>query len=150
MDLSNDAEIKASSEAYFDFMKKKNIVLGLLVAIELVANDEFTKAAPFLKECGISAKEPGNEQQKSDLLKSLELKLKNRQAKLQESQTRYESLQKKGEKPTRKYYNKLIVILSTCEAIKMQIDAKKLLLSEFAEYLNMYNDYCEHIRSKKR
>ena len=150
MDISDDTEMKASSEAYFDFIRKRVIVLGLVMAIDLIANDKFSYSLQFLNNCGISAKEPENENQKADLIKSLELKLKNRQAKLQEAQTRYESLQKKGEKPTRKYYNKLIVILSTCEAIKMQIDAKKLLLSEFAEYLNMYNEYCEHIRAKQK
>jgi hypothetical protein len=52
----------------------------------------------------------------------------------------------KSEKPTRKYFTRILVMLSSCEVIKMRLNPKEITLAEFAEYINLFNDYQNQLK----
>jgi hypothetical protein len=148
-ELCGNGETKILTENACDFFRKQNAVTGIDISIRLIASGKYEEAITFLSKSGIRCTTPENEAQAQSLITRLTKELKNRLAKLKEAKTSYEDSVKKGEKPTRQYYNRLLVTLSTCEIIKMQLDRNKLTLSEFAEYIHLFNEYQEQLKSIK-
>ncbi|MDR0680858.1 MAG: hypothetical protein LBG15_03245 [Dysgonamonadaceae bacterium] len=148
-ELSGDTETEIFFEEARNYFQKRNTVLGIELSSRLIAAGKYKEAVDYLSRNGIDSPVPDNDQQAGQLIKRLNIKIKNLSVKLLEAKKRYESLQGKGEKPTRRYYNRLLVILSTCEAIKIQLDRNKLLLSEFAEYIHLFNEYQQQLKSMR-
>jgi hypothetical protein len=148
-ELTGSGEMKIFTEAARNFFYLRNTITGMEMAAHLIASGEYGDAIAFFNKSGVKCAAPENNEQAEALMSKINLKLKNRLAKFKEAKKRYESLQKQGEKPTRKYYNKLLVTLSTCEIIKMQLDRNRLTLSEFAEYINILSEYHNHLKSAK-
>ena len=145
-ELTGGSEMKTFIEATRRFFYLRNRITGMQIAIRLIAAGRYDEAVSYLNQSGIECAAPGNGEQARDLTAKLELKLKNLLGELRRAKKHYESLRGKGAKPTRQYYSRLLVMLSTCEAIKMQLDRNRLTLSELAEYINIFNEY--HNQSK--
>jgi hypothetical protein len=148
-ELSGGGEMQMFIETTRQFFYQRNLIAGMQIAMQLIAAGNYDESIAYLNKSGITCTAPQNDEQTNALLKQLSLKLKNLSSKFKQIKKRYESLQKRGEKPTRKYYNRLLVALSTCEVIKMQLDRNKLTLSEFAEYINIFNEYHNHLKTIK-
>jgi hypothetical protein len=147
--LTGNTEMKIFAEEARNYFRKRNTISGIELSIRLIASGQYTEAVNFLNKNGVECFVPENDEQAKQLIEKLNLKLKNHLAKFKQVKARFEALQKKSEKPTRKYYNRLLATLSTCEIIKMQLDRNKLTLSEFAEYINILNEYQEQLKSIK-
>jgi hypothetical protein len=145
--LTGGGEMKEFTATARDFFQKRNTVMGIEVCIHLIASGKYGEAVEFLNRARIACTEPENEEQAARLITRLNGELKNRSGKLKEAADRYEKLQKKGEKPTRQYYNRLLVMLSTSETVKIQLDRNRLTLSEFAEYINAFNEYQTQLKA---
>jgi len=148
-EIANSGESQAITEVINSYYAQRNAINGLKIALKLVLAGRFEKAIEYLNKNGVKCSAPANEGEFKALIDKIHLKLKNRMAKFKEISSRYKILSKKGDKPTRRYYNKLLVMLSTCEIIKMQLDPKKMTVAEFAEYLNIFNEYQNHLKIKK-
>ena len=148
-ELSNNGESQAMSEVMSNFYYQRNLIVGYELALKLVVAGKFDKAVEYLNQNGLKCSVPQTEEEFQKLIRAIQMKLKNRIAKYKESRSQYNALSSgKGEKPTRRYYNKLIVMLSTCEAIKIQLNPKKMTVAEFAEYLNMFNEYQNQLKMR--
>ncbi|MBD8389664.1 hypothetical protein [Dysgonomonas sp. BGC7] len=149
-DISNNGELQAYSDVIGSLYYQRNIILGYELSLNLIIGGKFDTAIGYLNKNGIQCYIPQNKEELKKLVDKILLKRKNRLAKLKEAQGRYNALSSgKGEKPTRRYYNKLLVMLSTCEAIKMQLKAKEMTVAEFAEYINMFNEYQNQLKVRK-
>jgi len=148
-EMSNSGESQAITEVINSYYAQRNAINGLDIALKLVLAGRFEKAIEYLNKNGVKCSAPANEGEFKALIDKIHLKLKNRMAKFKEISSRYKVLSKKSDKPTRRYYSKLLVVLSTCEIIKMQLDPKKMTVAEFAEYLNIFNEYQNHLKIKK-
>jgi hypothetical protein len=148
-ELCGNGENKVFAENTLDFLRKQNIVMGIDISIRLIASGKYEEAIAFLSKTGMKYTAPENEAQAQSLITRLAKELKNRLSKLKEAKDSFNGFTKKGEKPTRQYYNRLLVTLSTCEIIKMQLDRNKLTLSEFAEYIRLFNEYHEQLKPIK-
>lgn len=141
-----------SGEGYINSINglysKKNTILGLQISLKLVLVGRYEKAIDFLNKNGVKSCIPTTIQDQENLINRITKRIALRTAKLQEATTEHNNSfltnKNKTETPTRKYYNKLLVILSSSEAIKMRID-KNITVAEFAEYINLYNEHCEHL-----
>jgi len=148
-EISSCGETKAYLDAAGSYYSKLNVITGFEVAIRLLRAGRYEKAIDYLNRNGVKCSAPNNDEEILALIAAIELKLKNRLAKFQEASSKFKALSKKGEKPTRAYYNKLLVMLSTCEIIKMQLNPKNMTVAEFAEYLNVYNEYQNQLKIRK-
>ena len=149
-EASGGIDMKGYTSIVGQYHQQLNIITGFDFSIELIKVGRYEKALQFLNANGLNCSIPETADAVDILLKSVEMKYKNRLAKFKEISTKYGELTaKKTEKPTRQYYSKLIIALSTCEAIKMQLNPKQMTVSDFAEYLNIYNEYLNHIKSTK-
>lgn len=141
-EISNNGESQVYSDVISNFYYQRNLILGYELSLKLVIVARFDKAIEYLNQNGMKCSVPNTEEEYKSLIKAIQLKIKNRIAKYKEARSKYNALSSgKTEKPTRRYYNKLLVMLSTCEIIKIQLDPKKMTVAEFAEYLNIYNEY---------
>lgn len=148
-ELSNQGESKAISEVMGNFYYQRNIIVGLELALKLVLVGRFENAIDYLNKNGLRCSIPETEEEFQKLIKAVQMRIKNRMVKYKEAQNQYKAMSSgKGEKPTRKYYNKLLVMLSTCDAIKMQLNPKQLTVAEFAEYLNLFNEYQNQLKMR--
>lgn len=148
-ELSNHGESQAISEVMSNFYYQRNLIVGYELCLKLVLSGMFEKSIEYLNENGLTCSVPQSEEDFQKLIHAIQMKLKNRMVKYKEARSQYNALASgKDEKPTRRYYNKLIVILSTCEAIKIQLNPKKMTVAEFAEYLNMFNEYQNHLKMR--
>jgi hypothetical protein len=149
-ELSGGNDSKIFAETAKNYFHNRNLVLGLEISLRMIYEGKYDTSIEYLNNNGVSCTTPENEEQAKALIRKIELKLKNRSAKLKQYRAQYNALSsKKSDKPTRRYFNKLIVMLSVSEVIKMQIDRNKLMLSEFAEYLNTYNEYQQYLQTLK-
>jgi hypothetical protein len=116
----------------------------------LIGAGRFDAAISFLNKNGVQCAVPESEADMETLVKAVDIKFKNRLAKFREISSRYRELTSaKGEKPTRQYYNRLIITLSISEIVKIQLNPKKMTVAEFAGYLSMYNEYQNHLKIRK-
>jgi predicted Fe-Mo cluster-binding NifX family protein len=148
-ELSNQTEAKSMLNSASKLYRYEIQIRGYEVAYGLIVNGIYPKAIEYLNLNGIKCKTPENENERETILKSLKIKLKNKIAKYKEAKTVYDLNPSKEEKPTRKYFNRLLVMLSVCEVVKIQLDPKKMTVSEFAEYLNIYSEYQNQLISMK-
>jgi hypothetical protein len=148
-ELVGGGETRAHIEAARNFLYYRNRVAGMQIAVHLISYGRYDDAVSYLNQSGVKCAAPENGERAAALIKELNREAGNLSARLKEKKELYESLKGKGEKPTRKYYNRLLVMLSTCEAVKMQLDRNRLTLSEFAEYINMFNEYGNQLKSIK-
>lgn len=148
-ELSASGESQALADAASSYYKQLCMITGLETALKLVFSGRFEKAIPYLNGSGVKCSLPGNGDELTALIGKIDMKLKNRLAKLKEISSRYEALSAKGEKPTRRNYNKLLITLSTCEAVKIQLNPKQMTVAEFAEYLNLFNEYQNLLKIKQ-
>lgn len=149
-EISNSGESAVFREVTGNFYKQRALVLGYELSLKLLLAGRFRAAVGYLNKNGLNCQVPETEEEFKKLAESISLKIKNRTAKYKEAESAYKALSSgKGEKPTRRYYNRLLVILSTCEAIKIQLNPKKMTVAEFAEYLNMFNEYRNHLKMKR-
>jgi len=148
-EIAGGGENKAFTEVASSYYSRLCGVIGLEMAMKLLLAGRYDAAIDFLNRGGIRCVKPETRDEFDKLLFTVEMKYKNRLAKLKEAGSRYKSLSKTGEKPTRKYYNRLLVILSTCEIIKMQLNPKQMTVAEFAEYINIFNEYQNGLKIKK-
>lgn len=145
--LSNNGESQAYSDVASRFYYLKNLISGLEISLKLIISGRFDKATEYLNQNGLKCSVPNTEEEYQKLIKSIQLKIKNRLAKYKEARSEYNALSSgKGEKPTRRYYNKLLVMLSTSECIKIQLKANEMTVAEFAEYLNLFNEYQNQLK----
>jgi hypothetical protein len=149
-ELSGNEEAKIFNDVLDSYYKQRGLILGLETSLKLVTSGHFEAAITYLNSNGVKCSVPENEGEISALIARIQSKLKNRLAKFKEISSQYESLSKKGNKPTRRYYNKLLIILSTCEVIKIQLNPQKMTVAEFAEYLNMFNEYQNQLKNRQR
>lgn len=148
-ELSNSGESQAVAETICNFFYQRNIVLGYELALNLVAAGRFDKAIDYLCQNGMQCDIPSTEEEFQHLVKKIGMRLKNRLAKYKIAKSQYKDItSKKGDKPTRRYYNKLLIMLSTCDAVKIQLNPKQMTVAEFAEYLNLFNEYQNHLKMK--
>lgn len=148
-ELSNQSESKILINKICDLYRYEIQIRSFELALNLIAGMNFSEAVAFLNQNGLKCKAPENEKEIESLIKSIRVKIMNRTAKYKEAKTIYDSIKGKGETPTRKYFNKLLVMLSVCEIIKIQLNPEKMTVSEFAEYLNLYNEYQNQLRSTR-
>lgn len=148
-EVSNAAETQAYAEVVSNLSYQRNLILGYQLSLQLVLGRQFQKAIEYLNQNGLKCTVPSTDDQFKKLVESIDLKIKNRIVKYKEAQSQYKALSSgKGDKPTRRYYNKLLVMLSTCECIKMQLNPKEMTIAEFAEYLNLFNEYQNHLKMR--
>lgn len=148
-EVSNNGESQAYSDVVSRFYYLRSLIAGLELSLKLVIAGRFDKATEYLNQNGLKCSVPETEEEFQKLVKAIQLKLKNRAAKYKEARSQFNALSSgKGEKPTRRYYNKLLVMLSTSECIKMQLKANEMTVAEFAEYLNLFNEYQNHLKIK--
>lgn len=148
-ELSNNGESQALTEVVSNLYYQRNLILGYELSLKLVLSGKFAKAIEYLNQNGVKCSPPKTDEELEKLINAIQLKTKNRMVKYKEAKSQYNALSSgKGEKPTRRHYNKLLVMLSTCEAIKIQLDAKKMTVAEFAEYLNMFNEYQNNLKMR--
>jgi hypothetical protein len=140
-ELSGNGEVLVFNEILNSYYKHRALIAGLEASLRLLASGRFEAATEYLNKNGVKCCVPGGDEEAGALIERVRLKLKSRMAKFRELSGRYELLSRKGERPTRRYYNRLLVTLSTCEVIKMQLNAGRMTVAEFAEYLNVYNEY---------
>ena len=149
IELSGGGDMKAFIEATSDFYAKRSIALGFDIAIRLINARRYKKAIEFLDANGMNCSIPRNEDEHEKLIAAVGVKFKNRLAKHKEATGKYKDMiSDRREKPTRKYYNKLLVTLSTCEVIKIQLNPKTMTVAEFAEYINTYKEYQNNLKIK--
>jgi hypothetical protein len=154
--VSEFAEISGNNglSSYNDTLKtyyiQRNAISGMQLAAGLVMSGKYDASIEFLNANGIKCTAPGDEREKDALLRLIGIRLKNMSSKFKQTQTRYELLSKEGEKPTRMYYNRLMIALSTCEAIKMQLNMREMTVAEFAGYINLFNEYQKQLKNKAR
>lgn len=147
-ELCSGNEEKAFNEAVRSYYYLRTLIIGYESCISLIVEGKFDSAIEFLNNNGIKCKVPADEKERLELIRSIETKIKGRILKFRQAERTFKALcSKKGEKPTRKYFNHLLVMLSTCEMIKMQLDRNKLTLAEFAEYLNVFNDHQQYLKT---
>lgn len=149
-ELSNDGESQAMSEVINNFYYQRNLIVGYELSLKLVIAGKFEKSIEYLNDNGLKCLAPETEEEYQKLIHAIRMRIKNRIVKYKEAQNQYKALSSgKGEKPTRKYFNKLLIMLSTCEAIKLQLNFNKLTAAEFSTYLNMFNEYQNHLKMRK-
>jgi hypothetical protein len=149
-EASNNELARMFADTSINFFLKKNRVMGLELALRLILATRYEYSIDYLNRIGIACTVPGSDEDFKKLVKKIQMAIKNGLAKLKEAGTRYNSLSAgKAERPTRKYYNRLLIILSTCEIIKIQLNPKKMMVSEFAEYLNLYNEYQNQLKMQR-
>ena len=148
-DIAGGGEMQVFMDVLKSYHLHRSYITGLDLSLNLILSGRFESAVEYLNKNGIGCSVPESEDELKSLIAKIQLKLKNRLAKFKEISSRYKALSKGSEKPTRKYYNKLLIILSTCEVIKMQLNPKIMTVAEFAEYLNMFNEYQNHLKIKK-
>jgi hypothetical protein len=147
-ELSGNTAMKnymAGSKSYY---RQLNVIKGLEIAHSLVRSGRISSATDFMKSVGI----PCNENAKAEeMLLSIERQIKAKVIKLKDVRRRMEQPDKtgNGQGYTRRYFNRLLAALSTCEAIHIQLDRSKMTVAEFAEYINIYNEYMTHINNLK-
>jgi hypothetical protein len=140
--LSNESEAKSMTDAAKLYHLNRMIIFCLDACYNLIRAGKYKDAITYLNKNGMSCEEPQNDKERSTLLKTIQHKIKNRMIKYREAETDYKNLTgKQGERPTRKYFNRILVLLSTCEVIKMQLNPRQITVAEFAEYLNIFNEY---------
>jgi hypothetical protein len=150
-EIAGGGEMKAYANVVSDYHKQQNLINGLELSLSLILAGRFEKAIEYLNERGgVKCSIPKGENEFNALVDKVSMKLKNRIAKFKETNNRYKALSSgKGGKPTRRYYNRILIMLSTCEIIKMQLNPKTMTVAEFAEYLNVFNEYQNHLKIKK-
>jgi hypothetical protein len=150
-ELSGGGDGKAFAGVANRYYALRNVIAGFEVSMRLLMGGRFEKAVEFLNASGgVKCSVPGSEVEFGDLVKRVQLKYKNRLAKFREAEGRYRALSlKKGEKPDRRYYSRLLVMLSTSEVIKMQLNPREMTVAEFAEYLNVFNEYRNQLKMSR-
>jgi hypothetical protein len=148
-ELSGNGDARVFGEVLEAYCRQRVLIVGLEASLRLIGFGRFDAATEYLNKNGVKCSVPGSDEDAGVLAERVRVKLKNRMAKFKEISGRYESLSGKGEKPTRRYYNRLLITLSTCEVIKMQLNANMMTVAEFAEYLNMFNEYQNHLKMKR-
>jgi len=146
-EMSNQAEMKMQIDRMRNLYLYEIQIRGFELALALISRKMYPEAIEFLNQNGLKCKAPETEEEFEKLTKAIQIKIMNRISKYKEAKAACDLYQKKGEKPTRKYFNKLLVMLSVCEIIKFQLDTKKMTVAEFAEYLNLYNEYQNNLKS---
>lgn len=148
-ELSNNGESQAISDVMSNFYYQRNLIVGYELSLKLVLAGKFDKAIEYLNDNGLKCSVPQTEKEFQKLIRAIKMKIKNRMVKYKEARSQYNAISSgKEEKPTRKYFNKLLIMLSTCEVIKMQLNFNKLTAAEFSTYLNMFNDYQNHLKMR--
>lgn len=148
-ELSNNGESKAISDVITNLYYQRNILLGYEISLKLVLTGKFSESIAYLNNHGLKCEVPKTEDEHKKLINAMQLKIKNRLAKYKEARSQYDVFYSgKTERPTRAYYNKLIVMLSMCEIIKIQLNIQELTAAQFAEYLNVYNEYQNQLKIK--
>lgn len=148
-ELSAASETAALAETAAAYYRRMTLIAGFETAFRLVSSGRFEGAAAFLNGNGVKCRAPASAEELESLVKRIRMKLMNHHAKLKEERRQYEALSAHGGKPTRSYYNRLLVSLSVCEAIKMQLNPAQMTVAEFAEYLNLFNEY-QHQMKRNR
>lgn len=148
-EMSNQSETETQIERMRNLYLHEIRIRGYELSLTLIIEKRYPEAIGFLNRNGLKCKTPETEEEFERLIKAVRMKITNNTAKYREAKTAYDSYVKKGEKPTRKYFNKLLVMLSVCEIIKFQLDPKKMTVAEFAEYLNLYNEYTNNLKSNQ-
>lgn len=149
-EMSNQGEASAFCEVMGNYYYQRGLLLGYELSLKLIISGRYDAALEYLKGSGLDLPIPETKEELEKLIKTIELKMKNRIVKYKEAKSAYKALSsRKGEKPTRRYYSKLLVILSTSEVIKIQLSAKKMTVAEFADYLNIYNEYQNQLKFRK-
>jgi hypothetical protein len=140
-ELSGNRETQVFNEILNSYYKQRVLIVGLEASLRLIACGRFDAATEYLNKNGVRCSVPGSDEDVNALVEKVQVKLKVYNSNLIKINGQCRPLMKKGEKPTRKYYNRLLITLSTCEVIKMQLNPNKMTVAEFAEYLNMFNEY---------
>jgi hypothetical protein len=149
-EVASGGEMRAYIEAARNYYRLRSLITGLELSLRLIVSGRFDAAVDYLNKNDVPCSVPESEDDLKALIRKVQMKMKNRMAKLKEAESRYRALSSKGgDKPTRRYYNRLLIMLSTCEIIKMQLNPKTLTVAEFAEYLNVFNEYQNHLKIKK-
>ena len=148
-EISGGNEAIVNAEFVKTYYEQSNTLLLLDASMLLINQKRYDEAIKFLNRHGVKCAIPQNDAEHDALVKAIEMKYKNKAAKFKEATTKYKSLYKKGEKPTRKYYNRILIMLSTCEVIKIQLNPKQMTVAEFAEYLNVFNEYQNQLKIRK-
>jgi len=103
-EISGGNEATVNAEFVRSYYEQLNTLLLFEASMLLIGEKRYDEVVKFLNRHGVKCSVPRNEAERDALFKSVEMKYKNRSAKFKEATTRYNSLYKKGEKPTRKYY----------------------------------------------
>ena len=150
-EISGGGETKVYVDTASSYYAKLSVIAGFDIAIRLMQAGMYAKAIEFLNKYGVKCSAPTTDEELKLLINMIDLKLKNRLAKLQEASSKFKALssKKKCDKPTRAYFNRLLVMLSTCEVVKIQLNPKKMTVAEFAEYLNVFNEYQNQLKIRK-
>jgi hypothetical protein len=151
-ELSGGGEAKAFNYTISQYYLKRSVIIGFELSIRLILAGRFEAAVDYLNKNGVKCSVPKDEAEFNDLIDLVHKKYKNKiaNAKYLELTNRYRELSlKKEEKPTRRYYTRLLVMLSSCEAIRIQLNPKKMTVAEFAEYINLFNEYQNILKNIK-
>ncbi len=149
-EASDNASAQMFSETSRNLFAKRNRIIGLEASLRLILAKRYEYSIIYLNKNGVKCSWPESDEDFKKLVSKINIEIKNSIIKLKIAQAKYDSLHScNSEKPNRKYYNKLLIILSTCDIIKIQLNPKKMMVSEFAEYLNLYNEYKNYLKMKR-
>lgn len=146
-EISNNEESSSIYNETRNYYKLRNQITGFEVCLKLVCLERYENCISFLCDNGLKCKAPEDEKQKEKLIKKIDMLLKSKLIKLKESSNKINKKGTKTEKPTREYFNKLIVTISASESIKMPLDKNKLTVAEFAGYINLFTTYQNQLKS---
>ncbi len=145
-ELSNQGQTKAIQQACLHYYRQRSLLFGMELCHQVVQTGASEEAVQFLTQYGLSCTVPTSLEETNRLLENIQMKIKNRRVKLKEAKKAYDLLTQKSEKPNRQYYSKLLVMLSTCEAIKMQLNPNRMTVAEFAEYISLFQHYQNQLK----
>jgi hypothetical protein len=151
-ELTESEETKSMHEAARHYHLQRIVLLKLETSLKLFLAGDFKASVEYLNGAGIECSIPETEEQAESLAKRIRLRISNQSAKLKRAAATYRdytSGMKSGGKPTRRYFNRLTVMLSTCEAIKMHLNPNRITVAQFAEYLNIYREYSDYLMKIK-
>jgi hypothetical protein len=123
-ELSSDNEMESMTAAAKTFYLNRSYLLCFDICYRLVNTGKYEKAVEYLNTHGLPCKVPQNDTEKAALLKATGKKIKSRMVKYKEAEKQYKIFAGKSEKPTRKYFTRILVMLSSCEVIKMRLNPK--------------------------
>ncbi len=148
-ELSNQGEAAAFSQILSNYYYQRSLLVGYGLCVNLILAGKFENAVEFLSKNGLPCSAPHNEDELNKLINRVRMQIKNRKVKFKEAESAYRAIAGKSEKPDRKYYNKLLVMLSTSEVIKIQLNPAQMTVAEFAGYLNLFSEYQNQLKLRK-